>query len=106
VAFLPKPPKTLNIWSSKKFFIPRIAPQSDHNSCRCLCPLNGLQFANPSIVALAAYKVYGHRIVVADKDTDRSVMWGSKKEAVDKYLAEVDADMIINNVLDEVRAPL
>ena len=79
---------------------------SDYNSCRCLCPLNGLQFANPSIVALAAYKVYGHRIVVADKDTDRSVMWGSNKEAVDKYLAEVDADMIINNVLDEIRAPL
>ena len=43
---------------------------------------------------------------MADKDTDRSVMWGSKKEAVNKYLAEVDADMIINNVLDEIRAPL
>ncbi|KAF8425116.1 hypothetical protein EV426DRAFT_596394 [Tirmania nivea] len=73
---------------------------------KCLCPVNGLRFANPSIVALAAYKVYGHRIVVADKDMDRSVMWGSKKEAVDKYLAEVDAGMIISNVLDEVRAPL
>lgn len=55
---------------------------------------------------LAAFKIYGHRIIVADKDTDRSIMWGSKKEAVDKYLAQVDADMIINNVLEEIRAPL
>ncbi|KAI5811092.1 hypothetical protein DFH27DRAFT_531396 [Peziza echinospora] len=73
---------------------------------KCLCPLNGLQFATPSLVALAVYKIYGHRIVVADKETDRSVMWGSKKDAVDKYLAQVDADMIIDNVLEEVRAPL
>ena len=72
----------------------------------CLCLRDGLQFANPSIVALAAYRIYGHRIVVADKDTDRGVVWGSRKGVVDKYLAQVDADMIINNVLEEVRAPL
>lgn len=88
------------------YSIPNRYSGANEDNYRCLCPVNGLGFANPSIVALAAYKIYGHRIVVADANTDRSVMWGSNKEAVGIYLAQVDADMIINDVLEEIRAPL
>lgn len=73
---------------------------------RCLASLHVLDYVTPSIVALATKKVYRHRITVASAEDDRSLLYGSDKTAVSKLLKDVNPDIIIDNVLGDVEAPL
>lgn len=73
---------------------------------RCLASLHGLDYVTPSIVALAAKKVYRHRIIVASPEEDRSLLYGSDEAAVSKLLKGVNPDIIIENVLGDIEAPL
>lgn len=66
---------------------------------RLLAPLHGIDFVTPSIVALAARKVFRHRIVVATPGDDRSLQYGSDLGAVSNILADVTPDSILDGVL-------
>ncbi|KAJ5653809.1 hypothetical protein N7490_000812 [Penicillium lividum] len=65
-----------------------------------LTPLHGIDYLTPSIVVLAARKVFRHRIVVASPDDDRSLQYGSDLATVSRVLADVTPDSILDGVLE------
>lgn len=66
---------------------------------RLLAPLHGIDYLTPSIVALAARKVFRHRIVVTPPGEDRSLQYGSNLHAVSDVLADVTPDSILDGIL-------
>lgn len=66
---------------------------------RFLAPIHGIDYLTPSIVALAARKVFRHRIVVASPEDDRSLQYGSDLGAVSHVLMDVTPDSILDGVL-------
>ncbi|KAL1966886.1 hypothetical protein VTN77DRAFT_3851 [Rasamsonia byssochlamydoides] len=73
---------------------------------KSLAPLHGINYLTPSIVALAAKKIYRHRIIVASAENERSIQYGSNLNAVSQLLRDVNSDAIIDKVIGEVEAPL
>ncbi|KAL2135203.1 hypothetical protein VTI74DRAFT_9409 [Chaetomium olivicolor] len=74
---------------------------------RSLAPLHGLDYVTPSLVALAARKVYLHRIqTVQDPNRERSVQWGSEVELVRGLLEGVGAEEVVEEVLQLVAVPM
>lgn len=73
---------------------------------KALAPLHGLSFVPPSLVVLAAKKVYAHRLVLATAETERSLQWGSDPDAVRKLLEGVTVEDVIDDVLASVETPL
>ncbi|KAK8209773.1 hypothetical protein IWZ01DRAFT_436247 [Phyllosticta capitalensis] len=73
---------------------------------RALAPLHGLDFVTPSLVALAARKIYPHRIVLTTPENERSLQWGSDIEAVRQMLDGVVVEDVIDDVLSQVEVPL
>jgi MoxR-like ATPase len=71
-----------------------------------LAPLHNLAYVPPSLVALAARKVYPHRLVLATLDTERSMQWGSDARAVEHILKNVTVEDAIESVISSVEAPL
>ncbi|KAF2746099.1 hypothetical protein M011DRAFT_468963 [Sporormia fimetaria CBS 119925] len=71
-----------------------------------LAPLHGLSYITPSLVALAARKVYPHRIVITSPERERSMQWGSSLEAVKAVLEGVGEVDVVEEVLQSVEAPL
>ncbi|CAD0090735.1 unnamed protein product [Aureobasidium vineae] len=71
-----------------------------------LAPLHGLEYVPPSLVALAARKVYAHRLILATPSTERSMQWGSDFRAVEQVLQGVTVEDAIESVLSSVEAPL
>ncbi|KAJ4372590.1 hypothetical protein N0V86_007952 [Didymella sp. IMI 355093] len=77
------------------------------NTLACaLAPLHGLDYISPSMVALAARKIYPHRIVITAPENERSLQWGSSLEAVKAVLDGVTADDVVEEVLQSVEVPL
>jgi hypothetical protein len=58
------------------------------------------------LVALAAKKIYPHRIEVVAPVKERSMQWGSDIEAVTAALEGVGPDVVIDDVLGMVEVPL
>ncbi|KAI9890736.1 MAG: hypothetical protein M1814_003666 [Vezdaea aestivalis] len=73
---------------------------------RCMAPLHSLTYATPSLIALAARKIYPHRIRIVTPQKERSMQWGSDIEAVTTELSKASPQGIIEEVLDMVEAPL
>jgi MoxR-like ATPase len=73
---------------------------------RCLAPLHGLNFATPSLVALAARKVYMHRLTLVTVEQERSMQYGSDAAAVADWLDGVTVEGVIEQVLLQVEVPL
>ncbi|KXT05988.1 hypothetical protein AC578_309 [Pseudocercospora eumusae] len=71
-----------------------------------LAPLHGLDYVPPSLVALAARKIYPHRLVLATEKTERSLLWGSDPRAIRDLMQNVTIEDAIENVLGSVEAPL
>ncbi|KAI4140946.1 MAG: hypothetical protein L6R39_005582 [Caloplaca ligustica] len=69
-------------------------------------PLHGLNFVTPSLVDLAARKVFTHRIVLTVPDRERSLQYGSDLAAVSAYLGGVTPESIIEDVIASVETPL
>ena len=69
------------------------------NKSRCLAPLHGLSYATPSLIALAARKIYLHRIHIVKPEKERSMQWGSDLDAVRELLEDVGPEEVIRNVL-------
>jgi MoxR-like ATPase len=75
---------------------------------RSLAPLHGLDYVTPSLVALAAKKVYLHRlqlVPVSAPERERSVQWGSDPAAVAALLEGVGPEDVIEEVLGMVEVP-
>ncbi len=66
---------------------------------KCLAPLHGLSYATPSLIALAARKIYMHQIRVARPDQDRSMQWGSDIDTIAELLEGIGAEDVIEDVL-------
>lgn len=71
-----------------------------------LAPLHNLEYVPPSLVDLAARKVYAHRLILATPNTERSMQWGSDFRAVEQVLKDVTVADAIESVLSSVEAPL
>ncbi|SMQ47512.1 unnamed protein product [Zymoseptoria tritici ST99CH_1A5] len=71
-----------------------------------LAPLHGLTYVPPSLVALAARKVYLHRLVLATSQNEKSLLWGSDPEAIEELLDGVTVEDVIEDVLGSVETPL
>ncbi|KAA6408637.1 MAG: hypothetical protein FRX48_07719 [Lasallia pustulata] len=71
-----------------------------------LAPLHGLEFVTPSLVALAARKIYPHRIAITTPENERSMQYGSDLAAVAAMLEGVTPEQVIDEVLGAVEVPL
>jgi hypothetical protein len=71
-----------------------------------LAPLHGLPYVTPSLVALAARKIYPHRISITKPEDERSMQWGSSLDAVKAVLDGVTVEDVIEEVLQSVEVPL
>jgi len=72
---------------------------------RSLAPLHGQDFVTPSLVALAAKKVYLHRIKMVAPELERSMQWGSELVAIETILEGREPEDIIDAVLNAVAVP-
>lgn len=68
---------------------------------KCLAPLHGLSYTTPSLIALAARRIYRHRINVATPENERSMQWGSDIRAVEAVLQGIEPDDIIEDVINK-----
>lgn len=73
---------------------------------RILAPLHGLSFVTPSLVKLAARKIYQHRVVITAPEDEISLQWGSSLEAIKEYLDGLLVEDVIEEVLNTVEVPL
>ncbi len=76
------------------------------NFNRCLGTLHGLEYVTPSLVALAARKVYPHRMLLCAPARERSMQYGSDFEAVRQAMDGLTPDDAIEAVLNSVEVPL
>jgi hypothetical protein len=77
------------------------APATKHfdKLTRCLAPLHDLSYATPSLVDLAARKIYLHRVQIVKAEKERSMQWGSDLDAVATLLEGIGAEDVIEDVL-------
>lgn len=73
---------------------------------RALAPLHGLDYVPPSLVALAARKVYPHRLVLATAENETSLLWGSDPQAIREMLEGMTVEDAIEEVLASLETPL
>ncbi|KAI6383656.1 hypothetical protein MCOR25_000106 [Pyricularia grisea] len=73
---------------------------------KCLAPLHGLDFVTPSLVAMAAKKVYLHRIKMVEASAERSMQWGSDLAAVKAVLEDIGPEDVIEDVIAMVTPPV
>lgn len=73
---------------------------------KCLASLHGLGFVAPSFVALAARKIYYHRLEMVSAQNERSMQYGSDLGAVAALLQAFVPESVVEEVLDRVDAPL
>ncbi|KAH6724141.1 hypothetical protein BKA61DRAFT_587903 [Leptodontidium sp. MPI-SDFR-AT-0119] len=66
---------------------------------KCLAPLHGLAYATPSLIGLAARKIYLHRIHIVQPENERSMQWGSDLDAISALLEGIGAEDVIEDVL-------
>ena len=71
-----------------------------------LAPLHGIDYVTPSLIDLAARKIFPHRLVIAEADRERSTQFGSDVDAVKLYVDGLTAEAIIDIVLSKVPAPI
>lgn len=72
---------------------------------RYLAPLHGIDYVTPSLIALAAKKIYPHRLIITAPARDRSMQYGSDIETVKRLLRYMTADEIIDTALAKVECP-
>ena len=68
--------------------------------------MHDIDFVTPSLVQLAARKVYRHRIKLVTADDERSMQYGSELAAIEALLDGLTADDIIYEVLNSIEVPL
>lgn len=71
-----------------------------------LAPLHGINFVTPTLVALAARKIYPHRITIAATLRERSMQYGSDPAAIEELMDGLTPQEIIEAVLNTVQCPV
>lgn len=71
-----------------------------------LAPLHGLDYVPPSLVVLAARKIYPHRLILATSSTEKSLQWGSDPSAIGRLLENITVEGVIEDVLASFESPL
>lgn len=71
-----------------------------------LASLHGLDYVPPSLVVLATHKIYPHRLVLANADTEKSLLWGSDPRAIQRMLEGITVESVIEDVLASFESPL
>ncbi|EKD19578.1 hypothetical protein MBM_02815 [Drepanopeziza brunnea f. sp. 'multigermtubi' MB_m1] len=71
---------------------------------KCLAPLHSLEYATPSLIALAARKIFPHRIHIVKPENERSMQWGSDLDAISALLEGIGAEDVIEEVLGNAGA--
>jgi len=79
--------------------ISAVATKHFNKLVKCLAPLHGLSYATPSLIALAARKIYLHRIHIVQPEQERSMQWGSDLNAIKALLEGVGPEDVIEDVL-------
>lgn len=75
-------------------------------AARALAPLHGIDYVTPALVALAARKVYPHRLVLTTASNERTLLWGSDPKAIGELLQGVQVEDVIEEVIGDVEVPL
>lgn len=70
-----------------------------------LAPLHAINFVTPSLVALAARKVYPHRMTIVEPGRERSMQYGSDPAAIAGLLEDLTPQDVIEAVLNTVPCP-
>ena len=65
-----------------------------------------MEYTTPSLVALAARKIYSHRLLLCAPARERSMQYGSDFEAVREAMEGLTPDDVIEAVLNSVEVPL
>jgi hypothetical protein len=65
-----------------------------------------MTFVTPTLVALAAKKIYPHRIEIVEPAKERSMQWGSDLNAVMAALEGIGPETVIEDVLGMVEVPV
>lgn len=86
--------------------ISALATRHFNELAQTLAPLHGSNYISPSLIQLAARKIYRHRIVLTEPENERSMQWGSSLEAVKAVLEGVTVEDVIEEVLQSVEVPL
>ena len=68
--------------------------------------MHDIDFVTPSLVQLAASKIYRHRIKLVTAEDERSMQYGSELSAVEALLDGLTADSVIYEVLNSIEVPL
>lgn len=72
---------------------------------RYLAPFHGIDYVTPSLIALAAKKVYPHRLIIATPSRERSTLYGTDLATAQYLLEDLDPEKVIQNVLDTIECP-
>lgn len=74
---------------------------------RILCVVHGSEYATPSLVAIAARKVFPLKVDLCRHPEDEPTLhYGSDIKLVTKWLQKWDVELIIDDVLNIVPSPL
>ncbi|KAM0722292.1 hypothetical protein Q7P37_001733 [Cladosporium fusiforme] len=73
---------------------------------QALASLHGLDYVPPSLVVLATHKIYPHRLILATPDTEKSLLWGSDPQAIQRLLEGITVEGVIEDVLASFESPL
>lgn len=76
------------------------------NLAKFLAPLHGISYVTPSLIDLAAKKVFPHRLVIAGPERERSTQFGSNVDAVRQYMQMLTPELVIESVLAKVPTPI
>lgn len=82
------------------------ATQAFNLLAKCLATLHGLDYVTPSLVALAAGKVYSHRLEIVSSEKERSMQYGGDLETVAASLQGLSSESVVTEVLQLVEVPL
>lgn len=74
--------------------------------CKSLACLHDLKYVTPSLVTLAAKKVFRHRLVFVTPATERSLQYGSDTASIAAFLKDLTPEEVIEDVLATVESPL
>ncbi|EXJ78866.1 hypothetical protein A1O1_09268 [Capronia coronata CBS 617.96] len=70
-----------------------------------LAPFHGIGYVTPALVALAAKKIYPHRLIIASPERERSTQYGTDVATARELLRDLNPHKVIQQVLDTVECP-
>lgn len=73
---------------------------------RAFCVLHGTMYATPSLVALAARKIFPLKLELCAVEDEPTLHYGSDINLLTKWVSKWNVEMVIDDVLTNVVAPL